>query len=364
MRTLTYASPISADAYKSQRIPFAGRYPATIILLGLLLISCTSESLQTGEVENASSRQSVSSSSKNRAPIIRSVQILPTSVALDQQISVQADAVDPDADLVTYRHRWRLNGIVVPGETHATLHTKTLKRGDRLSVEVTPYDGNIEGLPVMADAVVANALPNVTQLLFSPAEVRIGDRVQALVTGIDADQDPIEYRFRWWHNNSEVADGDLHELDTTGFAKGDTIVVEVTPSDPMGRGKSKLSNPITILNSPPKITSVPPSNIERNRYVYAVKASDPDGDPVTYALEAWPPGMKIDKATGRIEWPLSGKLSGTHKIRITATDSQEARAFQEFDVTLAMPAGSSRKSFSKRVQFNTRLVSSFPALLE
>jgi hypothetical protein len=333
-------------------------YPAAVIIVGALM-SCTSESLQNGEAT-----QSVSSRLKNRAPIIRAVRILPASIALDQQILVQADAFDPDADPITYRHRWSVNGAVVPGETHFTFNAKILKRGDRLSVEVTPYDGNMEGASVEADALVVNTSPQVAQLLFEPAEVRVGDGIFVQVAGSDADEDPIEYRYRWWRNNSEVADGDVSELNTNGFVKGDTIVVEVTPSDPTSKGRSKLSNPITILNSAPRIVTVPPNKSERGRFVYAVNAKDPDGDQLAYALEVAPPGMKIDKATGRIEWPLTGKLVGNHKVRVTATDGEQAKAFQEFDVTFSAPVNSSRMTIPKNFRLNTRLVTPFAALLE
>ena len=346
-----------------QSMPFKYIHPAAVVIVGALM-SCTSESLQSGEAGSTSWTQSVSSSSKNHAPIIRSIRLLPSSIALDQQISVQADAFDLDADLITYRYRWRVNGLIIPGETHSMFNAKILKRGDRLSVEVTPYDGNTEGAPVEADALVANTSPHVAQLLFEPAEVRVGDRIFLQVTGSDADEDPIEYRYRWWRNNSEVADGDVSELDTTGFAKGDTIVVEVTPSDLTSKGKSQLSNPITIVNSAPKIITVPPTKIERGRFVYALGAQDPDGDQLAYALEVAPPGMKIDKVTGRIEWPLMGKLVGNHKVRVTATDGEQAKAFQEFDLTFSSPVNSSGMTIPKNFRLNTRLVTPFAALVE
>jgi hypothetical protein len=325
-----------------------------VLLALLMLMGCTVESSKSGEAGK-------SVSPGNHVPVIRSARIVPSPVVLNQLLSVQVDGFDSDGDLITYRHQWKINNSP---ETFPVLGSKILKRGDRISVTVIPYDGSADGVAFRAEAVVVNTPPEVTRLFFNPAVVRVGDRVQTQVEGSDADQDPIDYRFRWWRNNSEVADGDMSELDTTGFAKGDMIVVEATPSDQTSKGKSKLSAPMTIANSPPRITSAPPSIIERGRYVYSVTASDPDGDLLTYALEFSPPGMKIDKKTGRIEWPLSGKLAGSHKIRLTATDSEEAQAFQEFDVTLSMPAGSARKSFSKTLRLNTRLVSPFPALLE
>ena len=212
------------------------------------------------------------------------------------------------------------------------------------------------------ESTVVNSLPQVTKLILEPSEVQVGTPIQAQVNATDADDDPIEYRFRWWRNNSEVADGEASELSTEGFVKGDTVVVEVTPADPTEKGKSKLSEPITILNSAPKITSAPPTKIERGRFVYLVTANDPDGDSLIYALEVAPPGMKIDKKTGRIEWQLTGKLAGNYKVRVTATDGDQAHAFQEFDLTFPSPTTPSQLSRNFRV--NTRLVTSSAALLE
>jgi putative Ig domain-containing protein len=302
-----------------------------------------------------------SASPGNHIPIIRSVRIVPIPVVLNQPLSVQVDGFDSDGDVITYRYQWKINNS---SETYPALNSKILTRGDRILVTVIPYDGWVEGPAFRAEAVVANTLPEVTKLFFDPAMVPVGDRIQIQVEGSDADQDPIEYRYRWWRNNSEVADGDVSALDTTGYVKGDTIVVEVTPSDPTSKGKSRLSAPITIMNSPPRITSAPPSILERGRYVYSVTASDPDGDPLTYALETAPPGMKIDQVSGRIEWPLTSKLVGQYKIRVTATDDEDAKAFQEFDVTFSAPVSSSRLGFSKNLRLNTRLVSPFPPLLE
>jgi len=327
------------------------------------LSSCTSESIQSGEAtKNASPDASVIL--QNHPPVIQSARIVPDPVLLNKSVLVQTDAADPDGDLVIFSHQWRVNEQPIPGETHSILNPKMVKRGDRLSVQVTPYDGNTEGVPVIVKAIVGNTPPGVTALTLEPDEVHIGTAIRAEVTATDADHDPIEYRYRWWRNNSEVADGDVPALDTTGFAKGDTIVVEVTPSDLTSKGKSKLSKSITILNSAPTITSVPPSKLEQSQFVYIVIANDPDGDQLTYALEMAPPGMKIDKVTGRIEWPLIGKLVGSHKIRVTATDGEEAKAFQEFGLTFSAPVSSSRLGFSKTLRLNTRLVSPSSALLE
>lgn len=321
-----------------------------------LVCSCSSEAIQ-------SETDSKHPGKSNQPPVVRSASIVPHPLILSRPISAQADTSDPDGDLVTARYQWRLNDQSLVGETHAILSSVDLHRGDRLSVSVTPYDGTIEGAPVQVESVVENTPPEVTKLAFGPEEIYVGISVQAQVSATDADQDPIEYRYRWWRNDSEVADGESSELNTDTFSKGDTIVVEVTPSDPIDKGKPKRSEPMTILNSAPKITSAPPTKIERGSFVYMVTADDPDKEPLTYALEMAPPGMKIDKKTGRIDWPLLGKLSGNYKVRVTATDGDQAQAFQEFDLAFSSPKATPSR-LHKNFRFSARLVRSSDALLE
>jgi translation initiation factor IF-1 len=359
----SHASHVPLLVFQEKRPELFRQMSFIALALGLILSGCSSEPIQSGETKK--SGEPASAVHGHRPPIIRSARIVPNPVVLNQLISVQVEALDLDGDLITYRHQWRVNEQILAGQIHAMFSSSTmLKRGDRLSVEVTPYDGTIEGPHFLAESIVGNTPPDVMKVVFEPTEVRVGERLKTQVAGSDADEDPIEYRYRWWRNNSEVADGDVSELDTNGFAKGDTVVVEVTPADPTSKGKSKISNPITILNSAPKITTVPPTKIERGRFIYAVSAKDPDGDQLTYALEVAPPGMKIDKLTGRIEWPLNGKLVGNHKVRVTAMDGEQAKAFQEFDLTFSAPVNSSRMTIPKHFGLNTRLVTPFAPLLE
>lgn len=274
----------------------------------------------------------------NHPPAVRSATIVPNPVLLSGPVLVQVEADDPDNDPVTFRHQWLANGSPIDGATSSVLVPRMLKRGDQLAVEVIPLDGKGEGAPYRVETVVGNTPPEVTRVVFEPDQVRIGDRLHAKVEGLDADQDPIRYTYKWWRNTLPVAEGDQNTLDTTGFARDDTIVVEATPHDAAGRGKPKYSEPITIGNSPPTITSVPPTTVTKGRYEYAVTAVDPDGDRLTYTLDAAPPGMTIEKTTGRIEWQLTIETRGTHRVRVTVQDDRKGFAFQEFELGVPSPS--------------------------
>ena len=117
-------------------------------------------------------------------------------------------------------------------------------------------------------------------------------------------------------------------------------MVQVTPHDFAGSGKARFAEQITIANSSPKITSIPPTTINQGRYEYAVAANDPDGDPLTYTLQTAPSGMTIDKSTGRIEWRIAAETKGTHRVRLVVEDDRNGHAFQEFDLSLPPSASS------------------------
>jgi len=304
-----------------------------VFSLALIVFGCNSESSQLGS--------SSGSSQTNRPPTVQSATIMPNPVVRSGPITVQVEAIDPDRDAVTFRYRWLVNGNPIDGQAGLTLEPQLLKRGDSVAVEMIPSDGKTQGPPYRTQAVaVVNTPPEVTQIVLEPSEVRIGDRLSVKVEGSDADQDDIRYTFKWWRNNAPLSEGEESVLDTTSFARGDKIVVQVTPHDSAGPGKARFAEQIAIGNSPPKITSTPPTTISQGRYEYAVTASDAEGDPLTYTLPTAPAGMTIDKGTGRIEWRVTGETKGTHRVKVAVEDDRKGHAFQEFELSLPAPASS------------------------
>ncbi|MEK7842212.1 MAG: cadherin repeat domain-containing protein, partial [Deltaproteobacteria bacterium] len=121
-----------------------------------------------------------------------------------------------------------------------------------------------------------------------------------------------------------------------GLKKGDLITLYVTPFDGKKKGKTRWSPTRMITNRPPVIISLPPIAISNGKYIYEVKANDPDGDILTFSIEDAPQGMTIDSATGVIQWDIPAatdvELPPTYNIRIVVSDG-DAIAFQGFAMT-------------------------------
>lgn len=96
-----------------------------------------------------------------------------------------------------------------------------------------------------------------------------------------------------------------------------------TPSDP------------GVTNRAPQITSVAPTSASVGRtYGYALKATDPDGDSLSYSLVRAPSGMSIQAASGNIEWTPSVAQAGTHAVSVRVADTAGAAATQDFAVAV------------------------------
>jgi uncharacterized protein YjdB len=85
----------------------------------------------------------------------------------------------------------------------------------------------------------------------------------------------------------------------------------------------------------PVITSSPLSTTaEVNRlYFYGVKATDPDGDTLTYSLMKKPSGMYINSETGLINWRPKFNQVGVHDVMIKVTDGENSDT-QSFKITV------------------------------
>jgi hypothetical protein len=257
-------------------------------------------------------------------------------------VSSQYVSDDPDGDRVVVRFQWLVDGSPVEGQKSPSMVLSGLRRGERVSLELTPVDVRGAVGPVFrTEAVeVANTPPVVTRVAVEPATAKPGDVLHAVVEGSDLDGDPVKYVFEWWRNGASLGapakDQEQRTQATEGFKRGDLIVVGVTPYDAAGAGRFLVSEPIALLNRAPAITSSPSGPTAQGSFEYVVTATDPDGDALTYRLETAPAGMTIESGTGRITWQMTSSLTGPQQVRVSVDDGHQGQAFQEF--TLSPPA--------------------------
>jgi len=274
-------------------------------------------------------------SKTNSPPVIRSVTILPENPTREKDLAVIVQGEDPDQDSVTYLYQWVKNDSEMVGEKMNVLKSGTFKKGDTILVKVIPYDGKAEGKPFLSNPVkVLNTPPIIQEVKIEPKIASASEDLKAAVKGFDPDGDFIYYNYQWKINAKVLPEERKEILERNRFKKGDSIAVTVTPDDRDVTGVYKKSDSVVISNSPPIIVSSPPTSIEGSKYLYQVKANDPDNDPVTFTLKSGPKGMEIEKNTGLIRWEIRKEDKGAHQIEIEASDNEGAKSTQRYLLTV------------------------------
>jgi autotransporter-associated beta strand protein len=187
------------------------------------------------------------------APVIDSVTVTPTNPRTRDTLTATPASHDADGDPVTYSYQWLKNGSPIAGATGATLdlgQPGNGNRGDHIAVRVTPNDGTLDGAAVTSAAVTvldsAPVVDSVTIMLNSPNPA---DKLTAVVTSHDDDGDPVIYSYRWLKNGSPIAGANGPTLDLSqpgNGGLGDSIAVQVTPTDGTLAGTAVTSVPVTV----------------------------------------------------------------------------------------------------------------------
>jgi fibronectin type 3 domain-containing protein len=199
----------------------------------------------------------------NRPPVLDSVTIDQTAPKTNDTLTVTVQSHDPDGDTVGYAYQWKKNGTNIAGATGASLDLSVAGNGDKndaISVTVTGSDGNANSTPVTAAAVtVANSPPTATVSL-NNQQPASNDTLQATATKHDDDAaDAVSLTFTWEVNGvtrrtttTATALSDSFDLSVAGNGDpGDTITVQVTPSDGVATGTAVSDNAVVQADTNP-----------------------------------------------------------------------------------------------------------------
>ncbi|BCM88614.1 hypothetical protein IAD21_00455 [Abditibacteriota bacterium] len=230
----------------------------------------------------------------NQAPTIDNVQ-LPSLVRTNDVVEVTFDASDLDGDALVPSYEWRKNGIVIAGETGATLDLSRPGYGDRgdiISVVVSVSDG-LGGTTTAPEVpvTVENTLPSIASVNINNLTPKTNDTLSAQCNASDADGDALTTTYQWKKNGVVIvgATGATLDLSRTGNGnKGDVISVVAIIAD--GEGATSLeSSPVTIQNSAPEEWDRPLWTTWMGRSLIGRPAiTDADADPLRFSAVGLP----------------------------------------------------------------------------
>jgi hypothetical protein len=124
---------------------------------------------------------------QNTPPKVTDFRILPTVSGSEGFLSVDAKAEDMDGDDVEIRYQWSKNSE--PAGTGAQTDSP-VRRGDKIILTMTPFDGTDEGLPVVRETEIDNLPPVIDE----HTNVTFGAGIYTYqVNAHDPDGDPLSY---------------------------------------------------------------------------------------------------------------------------------------------------------------------------
>ncbi len=280
----------------------------------------------------------VAATGVNDAPSITSTPI--KKAEADRPYVYAVTATDPNADPLVFSLTAAPNGMVIDATSGVIRWLPTAADlGLVRNVTVSVSDGR-GGIATQSYGIsVASQIPNHAPVITSdpPRAAAIGQLYRYNATATDSDNDLLIW-------NLDKSPSGMIVDPITGVVvwkpqanQLGTQSVILHVSDGHG-GEVTQSFDVNVLsvNRPPGITSAPPTfAIATKPYSYAVTATDPDGDPLTYSLVNGSVGMVVNPVSGLLTWtPTSGEI-GSNTVIIRATDSHGAFGQQTYSVIVS-----------------------------
>jgi hypothetical protein len=265
----------------------------------------------------------------NAAPSVGAVIVTPVPATKATGVMcVASEVADPDGDEVTLVVTWKVDGVVVAGESGTTLGGEHYAKGQSVSCAVVPWDGAAEGASVASKFAtpIQNSAPSLGSVGLGPVGATAADTLVCSPAGFaDLDGDSAGYLYAWTVDGAPVAGAEAATLAGAGLGKGDEVVCTVRPFDGEAMGAPVSSATLTIGNSAPSLESASVTPVEGGKLTVftCVPAghSDPDeGDLKLYTFRWFLNGAVVDGEAGATFVPGVGAPTGS-KLRCEATPS-------------------------------------------
>ncbi len=205
------------------------------------------------------------------------------SATSDQEVSVSASGSDVDGDLVDFDYRWQVNDLPIQ-DLGSVLPAQRTHKGERWTVQISPHDGLDAGTATELSVDIINSRPSISAAKIQPELALTATELHCQgLDWSDVDDDPEAYEVRWLVNG--VAAGSDLILSSEHFARGDSVICELTPHDGEEPGTMLSSSPAVIANTLPVIESLSLTSstpVRADNLSANVTASDADDDPVSF----------------------------------------------------------------------------------
>ncbi|GAB1792249.1 tandem-95 repeat protein [Priestia megaterium] len=270
----------------------------------------------------------------NDPPITSNVSF---TIAEDSTLINQIVAVDPDGDPLTFSLQAAPgNGVAVVNADGTFSYQPNLNFNgtDQFTVLVSDGQGGTAVSTVTVTVTPVNDAPTVPNYTFSTQE---DSSVVGAVVGIDVDGNPLSYQLQLAPTNGVAAvnaNGTFSYQPNLNFNGSDQFTVLVS-DDQGGTAVSTVTINVIPVNDPPITSNVSFTIAEDSTLINQIVAVDPDGDPLTFSLQAAPGnGVAVVNADGTFSYQPNLNFNGTDQFTVLVSDGQGGTAVSTVTVTV------------------------------
>jgi RHS repeat-associated protein len=269
----------------------------------------------------------------NAPPVITSTPR--TSTRLGRTYVHSVEALDPEGDALTYRFVIAPLGMNIGSDGSIVWNPSSAQFGTHdVWIQVDDSRSGIANQMFELE-VIAEDRNHAPYIISSPGiDVIAGNPYSYDLRAIDPDGDPLK-----WSIVSSPAGvsidpmrGTLRWTPTVDQVGVQRFAIRV--EDALGDAiTQEFSVDVRLVNQSPMIRSVPlTAATVGNRYIYAVRAVDPEGDALAFSIPNAPAGMSIDSTTGLLSWTPSLSGLGVNQVTLRVTDALGGASEQSFSI--------------------------------
>lgn len=230
----------------------------------------------------------------NAPPVPGPLSVEPVAPASGEPLSCVHDPAtdaDADADALTRSYAWSIDGVLGAFGPDPVL-AEGAPGGAEVRCALELSDG-LDPVTALSEPVsVDNLPPTAEDVVLTPAAPDVTDAITCSWTFVDADGGSDHSRVQWWVDGVDA--GTSNPL-TSGFARDQTVICELTPDDGLDAG-APVEVSAVVGNAPPSAAGVEIEAAELvpggNPSCVAVDFVDPDGDPDLSTRQWWVDGVE------------------------------------------------------------------------
>ena len=285
-----------------------------------VLTAYNTEGLESGNSNEASTTSTV-----NRPPVLSPIGS--RSIDEAQTLTFALTATDPDGDSLSYSAGNLPTGASFNPTTRTFTWTPGYGAAGNYSVLFTVTDN---GTPPTSDSeTVTITVGNVNRPpVLSPIGSRSIDEAQTLtfaLTATDPDGDSLSYSAGNLPTGASFNPTTRTFTWTPGYGAAGNYSVLFTVTD-NGTPPTSDSETVTItvgnVNRPPVLSPIGSRSIdEAQTLTFALTATDPDGDSLSYSAGNLPTGASFNPTTRTFTWTPGYGAAGNYSVLFTVTDN-------------------------------------------